>query len=528
MNRRTRPSILRTVATLGGMCALAAGSMLAQEGGVPSGVPQLDHVWVIMMENHAYRQIVGNPNSPFTNQYMNMVNAATNYFAIAHPSLTNYLEVVGGSNFGVLNDNSPDWHNGGCTSNLVSGSTSYDNGGPNICPIAGTGTDAATPVFDTTNEINLPNITQVTEIDGVMSIPAANGIVGKTIADQLYEHGLSWKSYQESLPPSGADGINNSDGFFDDTLHPITATLPNESQSLIKLYAVKHNPFAYFKSVQEGPSGNNLKNTVGFDGSNGLFADLASGQVPSFSIVVPNQCNDQHGRGNAGPLCDFDPSTTGTQDGLNPALIYQGDKTIETLVRAIHASPAWSWGHNAIVLWWDENDYSATPNTNQVLLTVETNYGVSGVQSNVFYTHFSLLKTLEAGFGLPCLNHACDASVAAMTDLFAPVPPAQVTPASPARFLSTVTWSSNGTTGSGNLTYISPDTKGFWFFSPENLDLVVKVVDGRGINGKFWVFYGSLTSEQFTLTITDTLTGATKTYTNAAGQTSSGADTAAF
>ena len=69
--------------------------------------------------------------------------------------------------------------------------------------------------------------------------------------------------------------------------------------------------------------------------------------------------------------------------------------------------------------------------------------------------------------------------------------------------------------------------EGFWFFSPENLDLVVKVVDGRAVNGKFWVFYGSLTAEQFTLTVTDTLTGATKTYTGQ-GENASGADTSAF
>ncbi len=519
---------IRRIAALGLVCALLAGPALAGEGAVPSGVEGLDHVWVIMMENHAYEQIVGNPSSPFTNKYMNSVNASTNYFAVAHPSLTNYLEVVGGSNFGVLNDNSPDWHNGSCTPNLVSGTTSYDNGGPPICPIAGGGTDAATPVFDTTNEITPPDITSVTEIDGVHSLPAAPGTVGKTIGDQLYERGLSWKSYQESLPPTGADGVNNSDGFFSD-VNPIKNTLPSESQTLINLYAVKHNPFAYFKSVQEGPTGNNLANTVGFDGPTGLFSDLASGQVPSFSIIAPNQCNDQHGRGNAGPLCDFDPSTTGTQVGLNPALIYQGDKTIETLVKAIHASPAWGWGNNAIVLWWDENDYSGTPNTNHVLVTVETNYGVSGVKSGNYYTHFSLLKTLEGGFGLPCLNHACDTDVATMSDLFAPASGAQLAPATPARFRATLTWAKpNGETGFGNLTNISSETRGFWFFSSDNIDLVFKVLDGRSVNGKFWVFWGSLTNVEYTLTVTDTVTGAQKTYTNAQGEMTSGADTKAF
>src|SRR5262249_49881754 len=159
------------------------------------------------------------------------------------------------------------WHNAGCTPNIVSGTASYDvSASPNVCPIAGSGTDAATPVFDTTNEITPPSVTSVTEIDGVQSIGAASTL-GKTIGDQLFERGLNGKSYQESLPPTGADGVDNSDGFFSE-VNPITSALPAETQTLIKLYAVKHNPFAYFRSVQEGGSnGNGLANTVGFDGT---------------------------------------------------------------------------------------------------------------------------------------------------------------------------------------------------------------------------------------------------------------------
>ena len=140
--------------------------------------------------------------------------------------------------------------------------------------------------------------------------------------------------------------------------------------------------------------------------------------MPTFSFIVPNQCNDQHGRGNAGAFCNFDPSDVGTQAGLNPALIYQGDVTVQRLVTAIHKSPAWREGRSAIVLTWDENDYSTAPNINQVVLIVDTNYGVHGVQSGQRYNHFSLLRSLEAGFGLPCLNHACDQGINVMRDLF--------------------------------------------------------------------------------------------------------------
>jgi hypothetical protein len=405
------------------LSAALVGNAFATEGGMPKGVPHLDHVFLIMMENHGYSQIMNNPNAPFINKLAQSANLATNYFAVGHPSLTNYLEVVGGSNFGVQSDNSPDWHNATCVTNLQSNVPNTDvPASPNICPIGGVGMDAATPAVDTVNEVSHPGDI-ILNIDGVQAIPAAF-TTGKTIADQLAAYGLRWKSYQESLPPAGADRVNSSDGFFTNntdfsTITP-TLTPPLTQGDVVSLYAAKHNPFAYFRSTQEGDNaGNSLKNSVGFDGAHGLFADLHAGTVPAFSFIAPNQCNDQHGRGNAGAFCNYDPVSDGSQSGLNPALIIRGDQTVETLVGAIKSSPVWKEGHNAIIVMWDENDYSIKPNTNQVMVIVDTNYGKHKVQSNVRYNHFSVLKTLEAGFELPCLNHACDKDVPVMSDLFA-------------------------------------------------------------------------------------------------------------
>jgi phosphatidylinositol-3-phosphatase len=410
-------TLRKAAAMFGLLAATFACTVFAAEGPSPRQVPHLDHVFFIAMENHGYSQIVDNPAAVFTNNLFKVANVATNYYAIGHPSLTNYLEVVGGSNFGARTDNAPDWHNASCTPNLVSGAVATDNpASPKICPIAGVGTDAETPAVDTTNE------TQGTpgenDIDGVISIPAASNTTGKTIADQLVAAHLSWKSYQENLPIAGADNVTYSDGFMINTTFFPQFNLT--SSDFVLLYAAKHNPFVYFKSVQEGKSrSHSLANVVGFDGISGLYADLGSGHVPSFSFIVPNQCNDQHGRGNAGNTCAFDPQSNGSQTGLNPALIYRGDVTLQRIVQSIWASPAWRNGNNAIVVWWDENDYSTAPNVNKVLVMVYTNYGTHGAQSNVLYNHFSLLKTLEGGFGLPCLNHACDANVEAMSDLFA-------------------------------------------------------------------------------------------------------------
>jgi hypothetical protein len=403
------------------------------------GMPHLDHVFVIMMENHGYQQIIGNPNEPYLNSLIanKKVNLATNYFAVGHPSLTNYLEIVGGSNFGIRSDNSPAWGSS-CSPNIVAGTVNADGSNPPqgvtldpssvICPISSSGKDADTPAVDTWNEIPPAFIA---DIDGAKSVPPGP-TVGKSIADQLTEVGLSWKAYEESLPLGGAYGVNNSNGTVSN-LSDFTFLPGQALASYTALYAVKHNPFAYFQSVQQGNSRNNsMNNVVAFDGPSGLFADLATGNLPSFSFIAPNQCDDQHGKGGESAYCAADPGSNGLQAGLNPGLIQQGDVTIERLVEAIHASPVWHEGRNAIVIVWDENDYSGlnsslpagtlfpSQNQNRVVLTVEVNRDTDdlGVQSSRYYSSFSLLKSIEAVFGLPCLNHACDPGVSVMSDLF--------------------------------------------------------------------------------------------------------------
>jgi hypothetical protein len=105
-----------------GLClAMALSANPASAGEVPTGVPQLDHVFLIVMENHGYAEVLDNPNAPYVNELARRANFAKNYFGVAHPSLTNYLEIVGGSNFGVLSDNFPDWHNSACKTNLATG-----------------------------------------------------------------------------------------------------------------------------------------------------------------------------------------------------------------------------------------------------------------------------------------------------------------------------------------------------------------------------------------------------------------------
>lgn len=98
------------------------------------------------------------------------------------------------------------------------------------------------------------------------------------------------------------------------------------------------------------------------------------------------------------------------------------------------------------------------------------------------------------------------------------------------RFRVEVSWADpyHGGTGSGQAVGLTSDTGYFWFFNRANVELVVKVLDGRALNGYFWVFYGALSTVEYTITVTDTETGATSTYYNPPYELASRADTRAF
>ncbi len=68
----------------------------------------------------------------------------------------------------------------------------------------------------------------------------------------------------------------------------------------------------------------------------------------------------------------------------------------------------------------------------------------------------------------------------------------------------------------------------FWFFSPSNIELAVKMLDGRALNSHFWLLYGGLSDVEYEITVTDTVTGSAKPYRNEAGSICGVIDTEAF
>ncbi len=63
-----------------------------------------DHVVVIVLENHSFESVIGSPQAPYLNSFANQWALATGYSGVAHPSLPNYLAMIGGSTFGVTSD----------------------------------------------------------------------------------------------------------------------------------------------------------------------------------------------------------------------------------------------------------------------------------------------------------------------------------------------------------------------------------------------------------------------------------------
>ncbi len=86
------------------------------------------------------------------------------------------------------------------------------------------------------------------------------------------------------------------------------------------------------------------------------------------------------------------------------------------------------------------------------------------------------------------------------------------------RFRLQGTWRTpNGQTGQAHAVRLTADTGYFWFFNDANVEMVVKVLNGCGVNGRWWVFASGLTNVRVDWTATDLTHGTMKSYTNPQG-----------
>lgn len=316
-----------------------------------AAVPRYSHIFVIVEENKDYARIVGSPDAPAITQLAKTYGSASHFYAETHPSEPNYVAMVGGSTYGIRDDDA-----------------FYCR--PNDPRPYCAHSDRPGYVNHTIDEPSL--------------------------ATQLDAAGLSWKNYEESLPQAGSLAVVSG------------------------YYASKHSGFVNFAGVQHDP--HLAQHLVGFEA---LDADLRSGDLPAFSLIVPNVCNEMHGAGRAGTPADCrtdEPS----------ALIARGDREVAMLTHAIVTSPAWSQGNDAIVITFDEDDGGGTQGCcgndpsdpanaggGHIPTVVITNHGPRGVLDPTPYNHYSLLRTIEDAFGIhDYLGLAKAPGVVPMVNLF--------------------------------------------------------------------------------------------------------------
>ena len=350
--------------------AIAWLGLLAAGGGVwagaPAPLPRYQHVFVIVEENKDFELIIDPNIAPNIARLAKTYGVATTFYGEVHPSEANYVALLGGDTLGI-HDDDPYYCKPRSTEPLCAG--------------------AARPGY-TDHTSDAPHI-----------------------GDQLDARGLGWKAYLESLPEPGSLAVNASD--------PKYGTAP----PMNLIYASKHAGFVNFKSVQTDPR--RAERLVDF---NQLDADISSGKLPNFGLIVPNQCNEMHGLYGAGVPADCDIS--------KPLLtVARGDRVIGEMVAKLMGTKAWRSKDNmAIVITFDESGSgkregccAVTPGAasnfggGHIITVVATNHGPRGVADPTPYNHYSLLRTFEDVFGIDQhLGHAADTDkgVVPMTDLF--------------------------------------------------------------------------------------------------------------
>src|SRR5205807_9453451 len=83
----------------------------------PKAPPRFTRVVVLVMENKDYGQVIGSAEAPYIGSLARRYALATGYYGVRHPSLPNYLALVGGSTFGITSD---------CTDCAVHGTSLVD------------------------------------------------------------------------------------------------------------------------------------------------------------------------------------------------------------------------------------------------------------------------------------------------------------------------------------------------------------------------------------------------------------------
>ncbi len=266
-----------------------------------SAIPNFDHIAIIIFENKEFDSVIGSPDAPFINQLAKENVLLTEHYAITHPSLPNYVALIGGDTYGY-------------TETCIN------------CPVTAT-----------------------------------------NLADLIENRGLTWRSYQESMPRHCA--LKDP---YDD-------------------YVAKHNPFLYYASILNDEE-RCSEHVVDWED---FLEDVDERNLPNFSFISPNICSSGHD-------CP-----------LSTADIWLGE-----LLPSLQESFEKESANYLIIITWDEGEtdksccglpQNAGGRVATILISPQAK---NGFEDSTPYSTYSLLRTISEAWGLPLLGHAADNTTA--------------------------------------------------------------------------------------------------------------------
>jgi phosphatidylinositol-3-phosphatase len=280
-------------------------------------LPQIQHVLIVMLENHSYKQVIGSTAAPYETQLAAWCANATAAYGATHTSAANYLATSAGQ---------------------------YPSTSVNGCNYSACAS----------NENNL--------------------------YQQLDKAGLTWKAYEESMP-SPCDKSN---------LAP---------------YKIGHNPPIFYTGISSTECKANDVGVSDLTAQSGTFwSDLQNESLPSLSWITPNTNND--GEDPCGGSC----------------ALSRADNWLQTFITIVTSSHSYQNGSTLVLVTYDEGtgadskvgedctnktaDLAGSQPSCHIPLFVIWPY-VPGSNST-FLTHYSLTRSVEDLYGMPCLAHACD------------------------------------------------------------------------------------------------------------------------
>ena len=331
--------------------AAAAAVVLAVLPAVPTGaaggptaddlaVPRYSHVFVIVDENRDYGDIIGNSAAPALNGFAQRYGNATNFFGEVHPSEPNYVALVGGSTFGLHDDDAY---------YCVPDQTSPD------CPGA-----------------KLPGYVPHT-------------IDAKHLGDQLDAALLTWKAYYESIPTPGSLAVTG-------TNRPGTPPW----------YAAKHDGFINFRDVQIDQE--RAEHLVGLtqlthdlDANRApnfglIIGNLCNDMHGMRGPGIPDDCAYEP----AAPLIRRgDNWVSNVVISIVGSSLWQAKDNAAIVITWDESASGGREGCCGVTPNAPSNFGGG-----HIPTIVITNHGPRGVQDATPYNHYSLLRTIEDAFGI--------------------------------------------------------------------------------------------------------------------------------